>query len=41
VLDGLLDEQAAVVVEEGDERDAGAGEQGSGHCAKRYARIGA
>ena len=41
VLDGLLHEQAAVVVEEGDERDAGAGEQGSGHAAKRYARIGA
>ena len=41
VLDGLLDEQAAVVVEERDEGDAGAGEEGSGHGAKRYARIGA
>ena len=40
VLDGLLDEQAAVVVEERDEGDAGAGEEGSGHGAKRYARIG-
>ena len=40
VLDGLLDQQAAVVVEERDEGDAGAGEQGSGHGAKRYARIG-
>jgi hypothetical protein len=41
VLDGLLDEQATVVVEERDEGDAGAGEQGSGHGAKPYARIGA
>ena len=31
VLDGLLDEQATVVVEERDEGDAGAGEEGSGH----------
>ena len=40
VLDGLLDEQATVVVEERDEGDAGAGEEGSGHGTKRYARIG-
>ena len=37
MLDGLLDEQAPVVVEERDEGDAGAGEEGSGHAAKRYA----
>jgi hypothetical protein len=41
VLDGLLDEQATFVVEERDEGDAGAGEQGSGHGAKPYARIAA
>jgi hypothetical protein len=41
VLDGLLDEQPPVLVEERDEGDAGPGEEGSGHAAKRYARIGA
>jgi hypothetical protein len=41
VLDGLVDEQATVVVEERDEGDAGAGEEGSGRAGKPYARIAA
>jgi hypothetical protein len=39
VLGGLLDQKATVVVEEEDEGDAGAGEEGSGHGRKPYARI--
>ena len=39
VLDGLLHQQAPLAVEERDQGDAGAGEQGSGHAEKRYARI--